>query len=699
MKHHTSKRLLAFLLSLMLLPFGAFMSLSGLLPGMTSLSADAAGEQPGYPNLDYTFNSVNETPVSSKGAPGQITLIVFGHIRCGNTSWTLKSIAGSSWINDPNIRVIFAECNSADANTTKNFANTYCGSKITACYDVSSRLANVMWEYFDLFFKDGGGGTFPFTAIIDGNDRIRNVLSGAYTAAQLKTEIDKISSGSGSENTKPEDGKPEDNKPGETNPGASGDLVNLTLQGTENYNYVNEVLTIVNQTRAAKGLPALALDKDLTETAMQRAAEISLYYNSSHLRPDGSSCFTASSRGTYKAENIAVGYPSPNAVMAAWNSSEGHYANIMSEHATSIGIGCFQGSDGILNWTQFFDNAPAADPALTGSRSAVRTVSIQKSLVRLKTVGDQTVSCGKQGSAISLDIRHFNSGFDSSRPGLLPSNFTFTSSNPAIATVAENGVVTMLAPGTAIITISLKAEPTITARQVFTMSSHAYTSKQVKPTQTSQGYTLHTCSLCNHTYQDSYVPSLSGDSTGSGSIPLVSGLNAASGKYSVKLTWNKATGVDGYYLYQYQTTLKKWKRIASVPAGTTSYTVKSLQSATAYLFAVKAYRNQNGTQISEKPYTHIYTATKPEAVDFSVKTSSGRATLTWDSVNGTTGYLVYCKNKPNDSWKRLALTKDTSYTIDNLQSGQSYLFTVKAYKTSKGKRYYSTYYPMEVTIE
>ena len=127
MKHHTSKRLLAFLLSLMLLPFGAFMSLSGLLPGMTSLSAEAAGEQPGYPNLDYTFNSVNETPVSSKGAPGQITLIVFGHIRCGNTSWTLKSIAGSNWINDPNIRVIFAECNSADANTTKNFANTYCG--------------------------------------------------------------------------------------------------------------------------------------------------------------------------------------------------------------------------------------------------------------------------------------------------------------------------------------------------------------------------------------------------------------------------------------------------------------------------------------------------------------------------------------------------------------------------------------------
>ncbi len=713
MKNDIKRRLLSLLLVLTLLPFGALADLGALLPGMSVLQAAAAG-QPGYENPEHTFTSVEGTSVSSKGNPGQTTVIVFGHVRCGNTSRTLRNISASSWIDNSDIRVIFAECNFADASTTRNFANTYASAKITACYDTTHQLLNVMWRYYDLFFTGSSGGTLPFTAIIDGNNRLRNVLSGALSANDIKAEIDKCSSGNGSEGTKPDDNKPGDSKPNETTPGASGDLVNLTLQGTENYSYVKEVLTLVNQTRAAKGLPALTLDKDLTETAMQRAAEISLYYNSSHLRPDGSACFTASSRGTYKAENIAVGYPSPNAVMAAWNSSEGHYANIMSDRATSIGIGCFQGSDGILNWTQFFDNAPAAEPALDGSRSAVRTVSIQKSLVRLKTAGEQNLSCGKQGTAIPLDIRHFNSGFDSSRPGLLPSNFTFTSSNPSVATVTENGVVTMAAPGTAIITVSLKAEPTITARQVFLMAAHSYTSQQIAPTQTAQGYTLHTCSLCHQSYRDSYIPALSGgtsggsavsggstesNNTGAGSILLVSGLSTTSGRYSIKLNWNKTAGVDGYYLYQYNTSLKKWKRIATTSANTSSYTVKALQSGTAYLFAIKAFRNQNGGKVSEKPYTSIYTATKPDPVDFAVRTGQGEATLTWDATKGATGYIVYYKSKPEDSWQRLAVTRDISYHAKALTSGQNCLFTVRAYKTSKGKRYYSSYYPMEVMIE
>ena len=174
MKNDIKRRLLSLLLVLILLPFGVLADLGGLLPGMSALQAAAAG-QPGYENPEHTFTSVEGASVSSKGNPGQTTVIVFGHVRCGNTSRTLRNISASSWIDNSDIRVIFAECNFADASTTRSFANTYASAKITACYDTTHQLLNVMWRYYDLFFTGSSGGTLPFTAIIDGNNRLRNV--------------------------------------------------------------------------------------------------------------------------------------------------------------------------------------------------------------------------------------------------------------------------------------------------------------------------------------------------------------------------------------------------------------------------------------------------------------------------------------------------------------------------------------------
>lgn len=116
---------------------------------------------------------------------------------------------------------------------------------------------------------------------------------------------------------------------------------------------------------------------------MQRAAEISMYY--SHTRPDGSQCFTISDRGTKKAENIAIGQSSPQHVMDSWNNSSGHYANIMDADLTSIGIGCFVDRKGICHWVQFFDNAAAAEPSISGTKEVSRSITIQKSWLHLKT--------------------------------------------------------------------------------------------------------------------------------------------------------------------------------------------------------------------------------------------------------------------------------------------------------------------------
>ena len=53
-------------------------------------------------------------------------------------------------------------------------------------------------------------------------------------------------------------------------------------------------------------------------------------------------------------ENIAYGQRTPEEVMNAWMNSQGHRENILNSRYTSIGVGCYQSSNGTLYWTQLF---------------------------------------------------------------------------------------------------------------------------------------------------------------------------------------------------------------------------------------------------------------------------------------------------------------------------------------------------------
>ena len=52
-------------------------------------------------------------------------------------------------------------------------------------------------------------------------------------------------------------------------------------------------------------------------------------------------------------ENIAFGYPTPEAVVNAWHQSPGHCRNLMKASFEEIGVGMFNGGNGIY-WTQNF---------------------------------------------------------------------------------------------------------------------------------------------------------------------------------------------------------------------------------------------------------------------------------------------------------------------------------------------------------
>lgn len=177
----------------------------------------------------------------------------------------------------------------------------------------------------------------------------------------------------------------------------------------------------------------------------------------------------------------------------------------------------------------------------------------------------------------------------------------------------------------------------------------------------------------------------------------VSELKASSGEKKIKLSWKKTPKAEGYILYQYKS--QKWVRTAAIPSKDNSYTVKKLRPGSDYRFAVKAYLTHNGSQVLSRSYTSVYTATRPAKVTFKVTAGRKKATLKWNKVKGAAGYTIYYKTSSKASWKTVKKVKGTSFTKKKLRSGKTYFFTVKAYKTYKGKTYTSDSKAKKVTIK
>lgn len=121
-----------------------------------------------------------------------------------------------------------------------------------------------------------------------------------------------------------------------------------------------DVLTLVNNERRARGLGELQLDSTLTQAANIRAKEIAESF--SHTRPNGTSCFTVLSQVGYSymaaGENIAAGYASANSVMTGWMNSTGHRENILTSYFGKLGVGYYQDMSKPYRyyWVQLFSD-------------------------------------------------------------------------------------------------------------------------------------------------------------------------------------------------------------------------------------------------------------------------------------------------------------------------------------------------------
>jgi uncharacterized YkwD family protein len=120
----------------------------------------------------------------------------------------------------------------------------------------------------------------------------------------------------------------------------------------------NQVITLVNQQRASHGLQTLSRNATLAYVARLKSQDMASKNYFSHTSPTYGSPFTMMQyfgiKFTAAGENIAMGQPTPQAVMTAWMNSPGHRANILSPAYNQIGVGLAKSSSGVEYWTQDF---------------------------------------------------------------------------------------------------------------------------------------------------------------------------------------------------------------------------------------------------------------------------------------------------------------------------------------------------------
>ncbi|MBQ3284393.1 MAG: hypothetical protein IJH40_02015 [Ruminococcus sp.] len=137
----------------------------------------------------------------------------------------------------------------------------------------------------------------------------------------------------------------------------------------------------------------------------------------------------------------------------------------------------------------------------------------------------------------------------------------------------------------------------------------------------------------------------------------------------VKITWNAVPTAEKYRVYYYGR--NGWTKMADTAA--TSYLDKAVSSGVTYTYTVRGI-NAAGTEFRGyfKPgIRHMYV----DAPNFSLSRGEKSITVSWDKVEGAELYRVYARTE--NGWQKIKDTTGTSYTDDDVISGNTYTYTVR----------------------
>lgn len=155
------------------------------------------------------------------------------------------------------------------------------------------------------------------------------------------------------------------------------------------------------------------------------------------------------------------------------------------------------------------------------------------------------------------------------------------------------------------------------------------------------------------------------------------------GPDAVRIHWIPAPDADGYKVYLYNSTTKKWEIKATVRDGKATYAeVYKLKAGTKYKYRVRAYAKRNGKTYWGEYDSGTCTTCPAKPKITSTSSTKNSITLKWGKVKSADGYRVYRYDSKTKKWKKLATVKNgkTSYVDKkSLKSKTTYKCKVKAY--------------------
>ena len=163
----------------------------------------------------------------------------------------------------------------------------------------------------------------------------------------------------------------------------------------------------------------------------------------------------------------------------------------------------------------------------------------------------------------------------------------------------------------------------------------------------------------------------------------------------VTLTWDKQTAANGYEVFKYDASSKKYVLYKNITnPNTNTCKVTGLASNKKYDFKVRAYQIDD----SEKTYAPFgavvsqYTSIAKPKLNSAKSTSKKKIKASWSKVGGASGYQVMWstyKNFSKNYKTKSVKAKYNSKTVTTAQSKKTYYVRVRAYKTVNGKKVYS----------
>lgn len=170
---------------------------------------------------------------------------------------------------------------------------------------------------------------------------------------------------------------------------------------------------------------------------------------------------------------------------------------------------------------------------------------------------------------------------------------------------------------------------------------------------------------------------------------------------AIELKWDKVDGVNGYKIYRKLPSDKNYKELITLYGQTDKYTDQTVTCGTTYQYIIKSFRYENGKTYTSGNNSAVSCKAVPPVVKVKVaSTGYNSLNVSWEKVNGATGYRIYFKKDNAKNWTTLATFENGSLTScehRKLTTGVNYTYTVRAYYKDGNKTIWGDFNQTGVT--